>query len=55
VGETTVEQIPLLGIGLDYPEAQLDSVGEGGDVASPLGQEQGAPTLSGRPCRNAAS
>jgi hypothetical protein len=39
VGETTVEQIPLPGIGLDYPGAQLD--GEGGDVASPLGQGQG--------------
>jgi hypothetical protein len=39
VGETTVEQIPLPGIGLDYPGAQLD--GEGGDVASPLSQGQG--------------
>jgi hypothetical protein len=39
VGKTTVEQIPLPGIGLDYPGAQLD--GEGGDVASPLGQGQG--------------
>jgi hypothetical protein len=38
VGETTVEQIPLPGIGLDYPGAQLD--GEGGDVAAPLGQGQ---------------
>ena len=28
MGETTVEQIPLPGIGLDYPGAQLD--GEGG-------------------------
>ena len=39
MGETTVEQIPLPGIGLDYPGAQLD--GEGGDVASPLSQGQG--------------
>jgi hypothetical protein len=41
VGETPVEQIPLPGIGLDYPGAQLDGVGEGGDVAAPLGQGQG--------------
>jgi hypothetical protein len=39
VGETTVEQIPLSGIRLDHPGAQLD--GEGGDVAAPLGQGQG--------------
>jgi hypothetical protein len=39
VGETTVEQIPLPGIGLDYPGAQLD--GEGGDIASLLSQGQG--------------
>jgi hypothetical protein len=41
VGETTVEQIPLPGIGLDHSGAQLDGVGEDGDVASPLGQGQG--------------
>ena len=41
VGQTPVEQIPLSGIGLDRPGAQLDRVGEGGDVASPLGQGQG--------------
>ena len=39
MGETTVEQIPLPGIGLDYPGVQLD--GEGGDVAAPLSQGQG--------------
>jgi hypothetical protein len=40
-GRNPVERIPLPGIGLDYPGAQLDGEGEGGDVAAPLGQGQG--------------
>jgi hypothetical protein len=43
VGETTVQQIPLPGIGLDYPGAQFD--GEGSDVAAPLGQGQDGDNL----------
>jgi hypothetical protein len=40
-GRNPVEQILLSGVRLDHPGAQLDGVGEGGDVAAPLGQGQG--------------
>ena len=40
-GRNPVERILLSGIRLDHPGAQLDGEGEGGDVAAPLGQEQG--------------
>ena len=36
-----VERILLSGIRLDHPGAQLDGVGKGGGVASPLSQGQG--------------
>jgi len=40
-GRNPVERILLSGIRLDCPGAQLDGVGEGGNVAAPLGQGQG--------------